>query len=151
MKNKRGPGDMAEMHRTTASLRFHGDVLDPEEISRILGVKPTTCVKKGDLWETPRGAKITARTGYWSLSAPNQNAGNLETQLTEMLSLLSEDLEACRSLAASFRGNIFVGLFLSGFNEGLSLSPTTITAIGLRGLTLDIDVYSGGDLDQQIA
>jgi hypothetical protein len=141
---------MPNVHRTFASLRFHGDDLNPEEISHILSAQPTKCVKKGGIWITPKGTEIVADTCHWSLSAPEESSGDLDKQLTAILSVLSDDLEACRALAARFRGNVFVGLFLAGFNEGLTLSPTTITAIGLRGLALDIDLYSGEDSDGEI-
>ncbi|WP_421505484.1 DUF4279 domain-containing protein [Brucella pseudogrignonensis] len=139
---------MAEVHRTAASLRFHGDDLDPEEISRILGVQPTKGVKKGGTWTTPKGKEIVAWSGYWMLSAPDESPGELDKQVATLFAALSTDLEAWRALSLRFRGNIFVGLFLSGFNEGQSLSPATTCAIGLRGLELDFDIYSGADLDE---
>lgn len=142
---------MAEVHRTAASLRFYGDDIDPEEISRILGVWPTKSAKKGGIWITPKGQQMIARTGFWNLSISEESPGDLDKQVTALFSVLSDDLDAFRALAVRFRGNIFVGLFLSGFNEGLSLSPTTVSAIGIRGLVLDLDIYSGGDKDHAIA
>lgn len=141
---------MAEMHRTAASLRFCGDDIDPEEISRILGAQPTKGVKKGGIWFTPNGKEIVARTGQWNLSTPEESPGDLDKQVTALFSGLSGDLDAWRVLAARFRGDIFVGLFLSGYNEGLGLSPATTSAIGLRGLELELDIYSGEDNDQEI-
>lgn len=134
---------MAEVHRTTATLRFRGDDIDPEEVSRTLGVQPTKSAKKGGIWITPKGQKIIAGTGFWHLSIPEESPGDLDKQVTELFSMLSDDFDAFRTLAVRFQGNIFVGLFLSGFNEGLSLSPTTVSAIGIRGLVLDLDIYSG--------
>jgi hypothetical protein len=136
---------MAEVQRTAASLRFHGDDLDPEDISRTLGASPTLGRKKGGIWYTPKGKEMIARTGYWSLSAAEETPADLDQQLTKLFSGLSDDVEAFRKLAARFKGNVFVGLFLSGFNEGLSLSPTILDAIGQRGLVLDLDIYSGTD------
>ncbi|WEX87861.1 DUF4279 domain-containing protein [Sinorhizobium garamanticum] len=141
---------MAEVHRTAASLRFYGDDLDPEEISRTLGAQPTKCAKKGGIWVTPNGKEIVARHGFWHLSATEESPGDLDKQVGALFSALSNDLDAWRALAARFRGNIFVGLFLYGCNEGLGLSPATTSAIGLRGLELDLDIYSGDDTDQEI-
>lgn len=139
---------MAEVHETSASLRFHGDDLDPEEISRALGAQPTRSGKKGGIWVTPRGKPIVARTGYWNFSTGRESPGNLEQQIIGIVSVMSNDLDAWRGFAARYRGNIFVGLFLSGFNEGLSLSPSTLSAIALRGLVLDLDIYSGEDKEE---
>lgn len=139
---------MDKVHRTAASLRFHGDDLDPEEISRILGVQPTKGVKKGGTFTTPKGKEVVAWTGFWRLNAPDEYPRDLDKQVATLFAALSTDLEAWRALSLRFGGNIFVGLFLSGFNEEQSLSPTTTYAIGRRGLALDLDIYSGDDLDE---
>lgn len=83
------------------------------------------------------------------LSAPDESPGELDKQVATLFAALSTDLEAWRALSRRFQGNIFVGLFLSGFNEGQSLSPSTTRAIGLRGLVLDLDVYSGDHLNEK--
>ncbi|NTF44315.1 DUF4279 domain-containing protein [Rhizobium rhizogenes] len=140
---------MAEVYRTAASLRFHGDSLDPDEISGILGAQPTKGVRKGGIWITPRGAEIVAWTGSWRLSTPDESPGDLDKQVAELFAPLNVDLDAWRALSSRFRGNIFVGVFLSGFNEGLGLSPTTTSAIGLRGLVLEVDIYGADSLDQE--
>ena len=141
---------MPTIYRTAASLRFHGDDLDPEEISQALSAQPTHCVKKGGIWTRPKGREVVARTGGWTLKAPDENPGNLDKQIASLLSPLSDDFPAWRALANRFRGNIFVGLFLSTHNEGLSVSPEIAAAIGARGLGLDLDIYSGADEDQEI-
>jgi hypothetical protein len=42
--------------------------------------------------------------------------------------------------AASLRF-FFCGLFLDEMNEGISLSPDTLAAIGSRGLSSGLDIY----------
>ncbi|KAA0698328.1 DUF4279 domain-containing protein [Neorhizobium sp. P12A] len=136
---------MAEVHESAASLRFHGDDIDPEEISRILGCQPTSGAKKGGLWTTPNGTQVVARTGRWLLKTPQESPGDLDKQVAALFADLRDDLDAWKALAGRFRGNIFVGLFLSTYNEGIGLSPNTLSAIGLRGLELQLDIYSGRD------
>jgi hypothetical protein len=142
---------MADVHRTAASLRFHGDDLDPEEISRTLGAQPTNCAKKGGAWHAPNGKEVEARQGFWLLSAIEECPGDLDKQVASLFSMLSDDLDAWRAVSARYRGNIFVGLFLRGPNEGLVLSSGTTHAIGLRGLQLELDIYSGDGADDDIA
>jgi len=141
---------MAEVHRTAMSLRFHGDDLDPEEITRTLGAQPTKCAKMGGTWHTPGGKEILARRGFWNLSIPETSPGDLDGQVSALFSALSDDLGAWRALAGRYHGNIFAGLFLSGFNEGVALSPATASAIGMRGLALELNIYSGNDLEGDI-
>ena len=108
---------MSKLYRTTASLRFFGDTLDPDEISGILGAPPTKALKNGDTWTTGNGTQIIARTGSWLLYATDEVPGNLDRQISALFQSLTTDFDAWRELSARFRGNIFVGLFLSEFNQ----------------------------------
>lgn len=138
---------MARLHRTAATLRFGGDHLNPDEISQTLGAPPTDSWRRGDIRTFGGGRQITARTGHWSLSAPDECPADLDKQVAAILSGLSNDLQVWRNLSARFGGDIFVGLFLDTSNEGLSLSPATTGAISARGLTLGLDIYSGDEPD----
>ncbi len=52
-----------------ATLRFAGDALDPEEISRALGTNPTRAYRKGEGFSPgPRTPRVVGRTGVWFLS-----------------------------------------------------------------------------------
>jgi hypothetical protein len=139
---------MAEVRRTVASLRFVGDDLDPDLISRMLGALPTASVCKGDVRLTPKGREIVAYTGIWRLEADCGAIDSLDRQIASIFDGLSDDLSAWRELAARYRGDIFAGLFLHHANEGLSLEPSTLAAIGERNLMLDFDIYSGTDDDE---
>lgn len=99
---------------------------------------------------TPNGKEIVARHGLRYRSAPRESPGDLDKQIGALFSGLSNDLDAWRALSARYSGNLFVGLFLSGFNEGLCFSPTTTREIGLRGLELGLDIYSSHDIDHEI-
>ena len=132
---------MTQLYKTAATLRFFGDDLDPEEITQLLGSKPTIGAKKGGSWLTSKGAEKTANTGQWRLSVERQMPGNLDRQVAELLLHLTIDLDVWAQLTGKFEANIFCGLFLQESNEGLSLSPQTTLSIGQRGLTLDFDIY----------
>jgi Domain of unknown function (DUF4279) len=60
-------GDVDE---TSVSLRFFGDDLDPDEISKLLNCQPTVGYRKGDVMPDSRRRKI-AGTGSWLLSKKN--------------------------------------------------------------------------------
>lgn len=132
---------MGELHKTAASLRFFGDDLDPEEITRRLGGAPTVGVRKGGIWLTSSGAEKTSPRGQWRITAERRSPGDLDAQVAELLTPLSTDFAAWNDLTRRFRADVFCGLFLEEFNEGVSLSPETLKALGLRGLTLNLDIY----------
>lgn len=132
---------MGQLHHTTASLRFFGDDLDPAELTIRLGLVPTVGVKKGGVWLTPNGSERVAQTGTWRLKATPRRPGNLDSQVQELLSGANPSLEVWHDLTMRFRSDIFVGLYLETWNDGASLEPATLAAIGERGLRLDLDIY----------
>lgn len=55
--------------RAFATLRFAGDALDPDEISRVVKQQPTKAYRKGQTYRSgPHGPDITGRTGVWYFS-----------------------------------------------------------------------------------
>jgi Domain of unknown function (DUF4279) len=52
-----------------ASLIFAGDRLDPDRITALLGVQPTTAYRKGGVYRRSRGHEARGRTGLWLLSS----------------------------------------------------------------------------------
>jgi hypothetical protein len=135
---------MAEIYRSAASLSFSGDDLDPEEISSWLG-KPTKGARKGGALLTPAGRERVSHTGIWLLKTEEAQPGDIDQQVRALFSGLSEDFGIWRDFADHYKGRIFVGLFLKSFNEGVGISPQTLSAISVRGLELDLDIYSGDD------
>jgi hypothetical protein len=53
----------------SASLIFAGDRLDPDRITTLLGVQPTTAYRKGEVYKRSRGHEVIGRTGLWLLSS----------------------------------------------------------------------------------
>jgi hypothetical protein len=134
---------MTTLSRSVASLRLFGDDLMPEEISRLLGAKPTAYETKGGQSKpNARGRTFTARTGSWRLKVPDRIPGDLNGQIAELLAQLTCDLGVWRGLAARFRVDIFCGLFLNEGNEGIDLTPATLASLGERGILLDLDIYA---------
>lgn len=132
---------MARLARSVATLRIIGDDLVPDEVSKLLGGTPTRAHRKGD--EIPlRGAQCLARTGMWRMAATETVPEDVDAQISEILGKLTPDLESWRSLASRFRVNLFCGLFMEEGNEGLSVSPSNLIALGERGIELDLDIYA---------
>jgi len=137
---------MSRLHQTVASLRFFGDDLDPDEITHLLGADATVGVRKGAVWITSLGAEKVARRGSWRLNVEDRSPGDLDGQIKELLDPLTTDLAIWKGLRRRFDADIFLGLFLKESNEGIALAPTTLEAVGSRGLLLDMDIY-GAPLD----
>jgi Domain of unknown function (DUF4279) len=125
--------------RVCAFLRFFGDDLDPEEISRALGRQATSAFRKGD--ELPGRYHRIARTGSWLLDAPPSDPPDPEESIKGLLAWLSPDLELWRSLTERFAADIFCGLFLNEFNRGFALSASLTRALADRNLVVGFDIY----------
>ena len=131
---------MAEISRTTATLRLFGDDLDPDMVSALLGAQPTHSSRKGEARRSKSGP-LVAKTGSWLLSASDQSPGDLEAQIERLLAGLTSDLEVWSDLGRRFRIDIFCGLFMEDGNEGLVLSPRVLGALGERGMEVSLDIY----------
>lgn len=133
---------MTEVSRSAASLRFFGDDLLPEEVTARVGTAPTASeIKGGQSQPNSGGRTFTARTGGWRLKVADRVPGDLDGQIWELLGRLTTDLKVWRELTVRFRVDVFCGLWLNEGNEGISLAPTTLEALGQRGILLDLDIY----------
>jgi len=135
---------MATLERTVATLRISGDSLDPAEITTLLGCAPTTAQTKGQLIIGKHtGAERIAKFGMWHLEASPQEPGDLDAQIAELLGRLTDDLGIWKQIASTYNSDLFCGLFMAGSNEGLSLAPASLVALGGRGIELSLDIYGG--------
>lgn len=141
---------MAALAHSRATLRLIGDDLLPDEVTALLGAPPTMATTRGQANELGKGPKVW-RTGSWRLEAPDAEPANPDGQIAEILDELTSDLEVWRSLTARFKVDLFCGWFMAGGNEGVSLSPDTLRALGERGILLDIDLYCRGGDDEDDA
>ena len=134
---------MATVDRTAATLRFSGDTLDPDEITKMLGTQPTKGFRKGDPWSDPKGRPLRPkRTGSWSLTAPDAEPGDLDAQIQALLSPLSQDLHAWRTLSERFNGEFYAGLFVKmKWLGGIGLSQKTMAQLSERGLDIELEIF----------
>lgn len=134
---------MANLHRSVATLRVTGDALIPSEITTLLGAKPSEAQTKGDQLIGPRTGRIRiAKFGMWRLEASEREPEDLDGQVHELLSQLTADLSVWADITREFEINLFCGLFMEVGNEGVLLSPSTLTALGQRGIELHLDIYA---------
>jgi len=129
---------MAGIGRTRASVRFFGEDLDPAEISRLLASEPTNQNKRGDILQSGHVLK----RGSWRLTAPEKSPGDLERQIASLLAGLTQDLSVWRELTTRYEADVFCGLFMDIYNEGVELSSSVLTMLTERGLRLDFDIYA---------
>jgi hypothetical protein len=129
-----------EIDKTSVSLRFYGDTIDPDEISKLVDCQPTDSYRKGDVLPDNQRRGVT-QTGMWLLSGKKTGKVSLEKQIFELFSRLSDDLEIWRKITSQYHSDLFCGLFMESWNRGIDFSPDLMAQISARGLTLSLDVY----------
>jgi len=132
---------VAAIARVRASLRVFGDVLEPEEVSALLGHPPTRSHRKGDKCG-PNGTSVEP-TGAWILDSRISEKSEVEDHVESILGLLTSDHDEWASLTERFSASILCGIFLDQYNEGFELSPRLCKALANRGLVIAFDLYSG--------
>ncbi len=80
------------------------------------------------------------------MAAMRREPEHLEAQIFEILDQLTGDPAIWKSLAR-FRPDLFCGLFMGSSNDGVSLSPKVLLALGKRGIELGLDIY---DADEDV-
>lgn len=126
---------------TTVGLSVYGDDLDPDEITRLLGVAPTKVCRRGERW---RPQLPPARTGMWLLTEPwaSEEPDRLTSRL---LDRLPGDPDCWAALRSRFRVAIGYGISLEDWNRGFSLSAATVARLAVLGVEVGFDIYGAGD------
>jgi hypothetical protein len=131
---------VAELARAVASLRITGDDLVPAEVTALLGAEPSNSFTRGEpqpLSQRPR------QFGLWSLQSASTEPADVDAQIDEILAQLTPDMTVWAELAQRFNVDLFCGWFMKWGNEGVSLDPASLTALGDRNILLDLDLYAG--------
>jgi len=120
-------------------LRFSGDDLDPEEITRLLGASPTEAYRRRDIVQIP-SPPHAATEGTWAIQT-KRSTNDIEEQLFELFGRLTTNLETWRSLTSRFHADLFCGVFIAWFGHGFSMSPALHRALADRHLLITFDIY----------
>jgi hypothetical protein len=132
-------GDVDRVHVT---LVFHGDDLDPEEISRLLDCSPTSSHSKGELQPGLDAKAGRWTTGAWLLTLEGEAPQTASELLADLLGDLPDDETLWRELSSRWRVSIWVGLFLYQWNRGFELEAPLIERVARMHASLSFDVYA---------
>ena len=145
------PGDAwtigGDVDRVTVSLRIVAPDLDPEAITRRLGIAPTLAACRGDDRPSKSGS-VKQRVGIWSVGFPNSQEWVVADAISTLLDRLPADVAVWREIAASATIDVFCGLHLDDWNRGLDLPPDLLARLGERRIALTFDIYCDGPDDE---
>jgi hypothetical protein len=132
---------MAAINESAAALRIYGDTLNPEEVSQLLGCRPSDAYVKGQI-EPSKFHVITRKTGAWILDAKRRVPGDVDAQVAEIFSQLTPDLAVWSALSKNYVMDLFCGLFMTEAGEGFELSLETMKTLADRGIKIGICLYA---------
>jgi hypothetical protein len=132
---------MAQLSKSSATLRISGDDLVPDEVTRLLGTSPTHAQSKGEPIFTNQGTSRIAKLGMWRLNATVRKPGDLDGQIQEILGQMTTDLSVWTDLHDRYEMDLFCGLIMDSSNEGIIISPVSLRELGSCGIELGLDIY----------
>lgn len=133
-----------DVDRITVSVRASGDALDPDAVTRALGVAPTFAARKGERRRSG-DREIVQGTGVWYIEFAGAPAEwTLDEAIAALLDRLPADLAVWDALAARHQLDVFCGLHMSAWNRGVALPPALLRRLADRHLELDFDIYCSG-------
>lgn len=124
-------------------FRVMGHDLEPEEVSRLLGLEPTESHKRGDARIGRSGRHYSDYSeGLWAWRPGVSETAPLSEHLLALLGVLepkAATLKRLRKLGQ--RMDVFIGLFGPDSNFEFALSADLLERMGRLGIDLEFDVY----------
>lgn len=131
------------------SFRVMGDLLDPADVTRLLGIDPSREHKKGDenLVVTKKGKTMrfaSYKSGLWALESSQDKYSDLEDHLQGFLQLLEPKvIELLKLKYLGFELDFYVSyVFANADQPGICINSDVMKRIGDLGINLGIDLYA---------
>jgi len=124
---------------TRLTIGVHGEDLDPDEVSRILGCMPSRSHRRGE----PRPGNVPCwPKGAWLLSVEGKAPVGPEDLLSSLLERLPSDPLVWENLRHRYSVRLGFGLFRGAWNRGFELSPSALARVVSLGFGLEFDIYA---------
>jgi hypothetical protein len=128
----------------SVGLAIYGEDLDPDEVTRLLGIAPDRAFRRGMLNEAGR----PRRFGMWSISMRGDST--TEPDVCVAIEMLLDRIRVAPDLwrvavtdAQTMR--VSAGLKLDAFNRGLDMRPDLLRRLADLRLELSLDIYAADD------
>ena len=131
---------------TNATFRLMGDLIQPDELTILLGIQPNFSHAKGDTFES-RAGLLKHRTGIWALESENKlETTNLEKHLIFLLDKLEPVSSIVAELVLKFSLAVdFHCYWVSATGQGGPLiSPETLMRVANLHAYLDFEIHFFG-------
>lgn len=132
------------LQRACVTLLVHGDDLNPDELTALLGQQPQQGVRKGEMYYGYDARGRPSRTGMWHFGLGYREPPSIDQQITELLARLPETDEVWDDLTTKYECLVAVGVWFTddSWSGGFTLQADTLRMLGERGLAVDFDMYA---------
>jgi hypothetical protein len=131
---------------STASLVISGDSFEPDEISRELGLNPTTCGRKGEIRNASRVTK-PRRNSIWILKCALDDHFPLQDHLRRLLDQLESKRETIGEISKRYKTELWCGYSSESGQGGCTFDAALIARVASMGVPLILDLYPPGPVD----
>ncbi|UCH21780.1 MAG: DUF4279 domain-containing protein [Deltaproteobacteria bacterium] len=128
-----------------ATLAVYGKDLEPDDVTALLGIKPTRSFRRGHK-VGPNSPPIPH--GAWFLEIRGEAPEGPDVQLRKLLMRLPDSEDVWRKLRSRYEVQLRFGIFMSGWNKGFDLAPDLIVRLAKMGVELDFSIWANGDEEE---
>jgi hypothetical protein len=130
-----------------ASFCIYGDTLQPEEISRDIGIQATNSGLKGERQSRyPRANPL--RTSIWILDSPLDDHLPLQDHLEWLLGALEPKLDVVNGIAKRLDARLTCGYSSEHGQGGCTFDAVLLERIAKLGVPLVLNLYPPGPIDR---
>ena len=131
-------------YKYIVAIYLKGDALEPNYVSKILGLEPSESQYKGEKRVTSTNREYKAKIGVWSLSARSESS-DLSVLIEEVTTKIGDKAPLISSIAGVQEAymDIFVAVDSDDSGGGtceFQLSPTITRALGQVGVPIRFTV-----------
>ena len=127
-------------------IEITAEDLNPDEITSLLGVRPTTQHKRGEpVFNKDHTRKRLPKFGRWSLGLESSETDEWDTNeaVKQLIARFPTDPTVWGAISERAKIRLTLALFLENFNQGFSIDPDVLRWLADRNVALDIDIYEG--------
>ena len=132
-----------EKARIIISFRIGDDNLEPDKITKMLGVKPSYSHRKNDIIGTAVNARYPS--GQWRIESPLPSRSEISDHLTAILDIVEpKHNQIKRLLKQGYLIDIAVGC-IYGSNkqsESFTLPSSLVQRLGKLGVEINFNIYT---------
>jgi hypothetical protein len=116
-----------------------GPDLKPEEVTRVLGIRPDESGHRGD----PRGSKtpLVYKAGWWRIKTEISEDASLNEQIRLLLDRVDSQKESLKTLAVDCELEFGCVVYFDEHAPDLHIESDTLQAMAELGAHFDIDAY----------